>query len=129
MKFTVEIKTWARVNEDLDMGESNLLNDLGNKCCLGFVCEQLGIPNIKLLEVSEPAYLFNLDHSNKTTEEQDKLLETLSSFVERNKTHFKNSSLTVKAISINDNKNITDENKINGLKSLFKEYNHEIEFV
>jgi hypothetical protein len=57
-KLTVKIDTrkWVRaggtgaaVNKArFLLGDSMLMNEKGNKCCLGFICESLGVPELQL---------------------------------------------------------------------------------
>ena len=44
--FTIDRATWRNGGDKHDQaGAVRLKNSLGFKCCLGFVCEQLGIPS------------------------------------------------------------------------------------
>lgn len=92
-------------------GSTNLLNKEGYMCCLGQFSTQLN-PKVKLkdiLNISAPSCL-------------DKLIPALS----KNKLDVQDTNLSDSAMAINDDSNISIEQKIKKLKSLFQKKGYRI---
>lgn len=94
---TVKRATWARGGKG---GESRLLNNQGNFCCLGFLGKICGIPEPKLLGASMPYSTF------LSFEEKEKYPAVPYQYVWDN------------FASINDDKSLTDEVREQQLKQL-----------
>jgi len=115
MKFTVERSTWARGKTD----ETNFLfNKYTNKrCCLGFVCKQLGFEDAQLEGVGSPIHLtWPLGGVGRNV-----LMDNGSTGYE--------SPLTERAITINDDEFIDDEQREENLSKEFKLAGHEMVFI
>lgn len=89
---------------------------MGYMCCLGFCMRQLRIPAADILHCSYPS-----DVEGK--KRQEKLEAT--KFLQM---PYVNSGLSKRAAKINDDCYTTDEQKMEKLKKLFKEYGHTITF-
>lgn len=91
------------------LGDTNLLNDDGNMCCLGFICNQAGVPKTLL---NNQGFPYSVEHKRVPKY----LVENGS-----------NTNLTYQAIQINDTfmDGKTRERK---LKALFKDH-VKLEFV
>lgn len=94
-------------------GEVNLLNKEGYMCCLGMTCKQSGISNKELLGTQDPS-----DISNKYI----KYFTMLSNGISFN------TKLSNKAIEINDDDLLTDEEREQKLKSLFSKWKIKLVF-
>jgi hypothetical protein len=94
-----------------DAGLTQLLNSKGMMCCLGFRCEQMGIPREELLTETYPEDL---------SENWD-----IPGLLAENGCH---TFLTCEAIKINDNSKITNEKRETLLTELFKTDNIIVEF-
>lgn len=60
MKFVIDRAKWRGGSNGPHRrgpGRTALLNEQGGQCCLGFVCEQMGVPREALRNVSTPAGL------------------------------------------------------------------------
>lgn len=104
-RFTVRRSKWRRGGPKNihTMGYTNLLNEQGFMCCLGFACNQIcRIPKKKLLGESLP----------------DKVIGNESTFVDR---HGVNKNFVYTAVRINDASYINDKVREARLKKLFKE--------
>jgi hypothetical protein len=116
VKFTVSRETWIRGGDDI----TRLLRPRdGKMCCLGFVCEQLGVPRDELRDRGAPADVGTMSLrivEGVLTRRSD--LGTLY-----------NNDLTESAIGINDDEKIDDDERERRLTALFAEHGHELEFV
>jgi len=113
VKFTVERSRWR--NAAHGIGNVLLLNEDGYKCCLGFVCEQLGVRSI--LNRSSPKTLeVPVDDFNHWD-------------VVWGVSHWENTELSKKAILINDDVCLTDQEREAQLIELFKKHGHELIFT
>ena len=102
--ITVKRSKWARAGAD--KGQSRLLNDFGNMCCLGFACKQVSkISNERLLNVAGPATIFKKESFLTAIDPMFGIVE--------------NNSLSIDAMQINDNYFTTDEQKETMLTKLF----------
>lgn len=66
--YTIKRNKWVRGNDDKGgeckfpkLGQSQLLNRLGNMCCLGQICKQEGVPDFKILDIESPFALQRKD--------------------------------------------------------------------
>jgi len=116
MKFTVERATWARGNND---GVNFLFsNHTEKRCCLGFVCKQLGFKDEELKDVANPGDLCWDAPSIKGK----KVL------MQEDFTHCTN-TLTEEAIVINDSSPMDDKTREERLNKVFKAAGHEMVFI
>lgn len=104
MKYVIDRKTWRRPGKG--RGDTQLENKLGYKCCLGFICEQSGIPNI--LNVDVPSDLLKPD---------------------REKVNWITHKVETSFIEANDSYLISDNIREEQIKELAAEHGHEIEFI
>ncbi len=85
-------------------GRTQLLNEEGYKCCLGFICQQ-----VSRRKISENSYPCQIDRPVKGLSYKsnafNKILDT---------------ELTSEAIAINDNEEINNKEREKQLKELFK---------
>ena len=77
------------------MGETQLHNRYGYQCCLGFFCNQAGIPENELIEVGEPQGIESISHYIKEN-------DAMKILVRKYKSAYVNTLFTKRAISIND---------------------------
>jgi len=114
MKFTVDRQTWYRGK---DTGESKLLRYDGTRCCIGFVGKQVGCTDDDLLDVAE---VIKMDSNNRN----------FPVWMREPYTH-KGGGRTLigEAYHVNDDENLTDEQREARLKELFIEAGDEIEFI
>ena len=126
MLFTINRATWRCGDEGVNKhgtGSSLLLNADGFMCCLGQMSSELGCPHAALLRIGTPETIFNVQPS----EEVEKLLPKFKGVfldVEGN-----DSELTNQAMRINDNIELTHQQREDALIKLFTKYNHEIVFT
>lgn len=94
-------------------GEGNtvLLNDEGYMCCLGFRCEQMGIPEKLLLNVGMPSGLYN-------SYDIPDLINELG----------KNSEFAVQAVKINDDGEPSPKEREKAITKHFKTIGVTVEF-
>lgn len=109
-KYTVDRSNWrcgGRYGDDSvshGTGATQLLNEEGFMCCLGFVTRQL-LPDVEILGVYQPRdidvkYLLN-----------------------------KNTKLSQDAMCINDDSGMPYEERERRLTELFKRHGYELEFI
>ena len=112
--ITVNRKKWARGGKN---GESALLNDEGNMCCLGFACNQISrIPKSKLEGVGMPCDVYD---------KVSFLTEINSTFING----IGDNLLARTAAEINDDLRITDKMREYKLTRLFKSHGYKIRFI
>jgi hypothetical protein len=70
---TVNRKTWARGNKNMpaeedEFGEKNhLLNEIGSRCCLGFLGQNCSVSDEVMLNTTMPGYLPPEEYSKYPT--------------------------------------------------------------
>jgi hypothetical protein len=102
-------------------GSTQLLNQEGFMCCLGMVCEQMGVPRTHFLGVIHPEYVFGLAK-----------FESINNFLVYKsdvQEDYSNTTFTCFAMDINDDKYITSEKREAKLKEHFATKGIEIEFI
>ena len=119
MKFTIDRAIWLNASAPYGMGSTLLHNKQGNMCCLGFVCEQLGVPRENLTGVDTPG-LLDLE------ELPDSLAESLSLLRQGAST---DTELSSSAMDLNDSDDYTPVEREKLLSQLFRNYGHELEFT
>lgn len=92
-------------------GSTHLLNDQGYMCCLGFRCEQMGIPEQHLLNVGMPSGLYNLYDIPDLINESGK-----------------NSEFAVQAVRINDDPSLSTKEREKAITEHFKKIGVIVEF-
>lgn len=124
MRFTVDRSKW-RFGDTADLGdgrgETLLLNSKGYMCCLGFCMKQLGYADDDLISYGSPFEV--TDASTPFTrrfEEEGKIVDTGLSV---------DTVLSEEAMRINDDEDISNEERESELSNLFSKHGHEIEFV
>lgn len=115
MKVVVDRSKWrygGDKHEDRD-GLTLLLNRQGLMCCLGFGCLASGLEPEAILECCTPSSISEyIDGETVYPDELSWLRE-----IEND------------AIRVNDDKDISDEERESRLKQVFAAHNHEIEFT
>lgn len=110
--FTIIERKWARGGQK---GYSALLNDEGNKCCLGFLCSKAGFR--RLTDASMPDSLASpAEVSNPYP--VARVVEKLSGLV-RGKYIAIQTAAATKIARINDAEDITDDQRKRKLAPLF----------
>lgn len=127
MKFIIDRSKW-RCGGDSEpnqrgLGKTQLLNAQGFQCCLGQICEQLGISPNQILDIAEP---LDLDFSADASLEAK--IEPLAFYL-GDGSGAENTFLAIHAININDDPNIVPAEREKMLALAFAEQGHEIEFV
>ena len=125
MKFTVDRAKWRCGNhgdKKRGKGPTELLNDGGYRCCLGFVSSQCGIADEHMVYVGEPCSL-----PVRIAKSLDDILVRIAGD-DDDETVF-NSSLSRDAMDINDNAKIGQDERESRLTKLFAKHGHELEFV
>lgn len=129
MKFIIDRSTWRCGGNPFDninvrgvdninvrgVGHTVLLNKEGFMCCLGQICIQLGISKNRLSSQIQPDDL-NIDIPYLT---ERRLHDS----------NVCNSQLTIEAMNINDNPNLSDSERELALINLFDHHGHTIEFI
>lgn len=114
-KFVIDRNRWrSGHNGSIKTGEGNtqLLNREGYMCCLGFISQQCGVPDDKLLGSEWPSetdvtFFLTYERSGELFDKQ----------------------LVNNAVSINDDENIPIEIKEQQLIALFAAAGYELEFI
>lgn len=145
LKLVIKRKKWvngsnnsdALLNKELKetdwAGASELLNDKGNMCCLGFLGKACGIPKSSLLNECVPfeaiRSLDNLGNMNKKT--QDKLLKKIDEtpfrkLLNKKLTHTKVCNSLIK---VNDSTKITNAKREEKIAHHMKKIGVQVKFV
>lgn len=116
MNFVVKKKNWYRGKG----GDSCLLRSDGQRCCMGFVAQQLGIPDDILLTCRTISAL-------ETSKIDPKILQKLEDNIQSRPFNY-----TPKWVSLaycdNDNPDIDDDERIRRLQKLAKDGGHTFTF-
>lgn len=127
MKFTVNRSKWrcgSNGEHSHGEGDTELLNKEGFQCCLGFVCEQLGVPRENLLGVDLPCNA----PSVYTHEQVDEILLSEQKHFDESETFTTYADLESHAVAINDSL-LPRKEKEAKLISLFAVFGHKLEFI
>lgn len=115
-KLVLDYSKWRcglNSNNMVGLGETRLKNIQGFMCCIGQWCEQAGVPETQLLDITTPTYLkYFVPPFNK----QDGLSFSASRF-------------SIQAMKINDNMNTTPKEKIERLKELLISQGIELQVI
>ena len=102
-------------------GVTKLHNMFGFMCCLGFACNQAGVPTYEIGECLYPRNIVGWSHSDKHLKA---LVDAGLLNSNREQTEFAD-----RAAGINDNETTTVQTKERKLTELCKKHGHTIEFV
>lgn len=137
MRFTVQRNKWrsgggisTAALAGSGRGETLLLNQHGYRCCLGFVCSQLGVADTDLKFVAGPVALAErgrFDSKNLPDDLRQQVIEQLR-YRQGLQTRSMTSDLTRAAVAINDNGDISRDERERKLTDLFATYGHELVF-
>lgn len=100
-------------NKERILGSNQLLNSLGNKCCLGFSLSACGVPDDRLLNRDTPK----------------DIAAALGLNIDPFATVNDNCGLSKVAVGVNDNDDYTQEYREKRLTELFAESNVKLRFV
>lgn len=115
-KLVLDYSKWRSGLEGynkLGKGETRLKNEQGFMCCLGQWCEQIGGPEINLMNITTPTNLNVL----------------VDPFNYRDGIGFSSSRLSIKAMQINDDVRTKPDGKIIELKELLNSYGIDLEVI
>lgn len=121
MRFAVQRHKWRCGGDGPSahgFGTTYLLNDEGYRCCLGFVAQQCGHTDSQIRRLGEPCEDRELSEV-LVTEVYDQSNEC---------TKVVNSALADKAVSINDEKELSRDERESRLIALFSYHGHELVF-
>lgn len=125
--FTIDRTTWRRgghtqkSNMDI-VGPTYLLNTEGYRCCLGQICNQLGIPDVCLLSIPNPKILSISSDSSKKKAYQ-KWADEFGDFPFHTAIRINDSFMYSTIAGIDDSQREKD------LIELFTKYDYELEFI
>lgn len=125
MKFTVDRTKWYRGQSSYG---SRLRLHNGKMCCLGFACNQLGVPEERMNEITNPGALVSrkLCSLNPLI---SNLKDIITSVFLDNSGGNPHQDWVVQAIKDNDNPGIDDQEREKRLTALFSNAGHKIEFI
>jgi hypothetical protein len=129
MKLTITRKTWRRggLKYYKEFGGIELLNSKGQQCCLGFLCEELGVERNHLLGYGYPSAV-----ARRFPEDAEKLIQAGLVIKDENG-DFNSSDFTTKAIMINDDRTecypFYSQEREQQIIDLFKTKDIEVEFI
>lgn len=115
-EFTVDLEKWARGCEN---GESQLLNEDGFMCCLGFLGLACGLTPDEMREISTPPEVGRMKLFPQELIQEHCL----------HADEVETSDYCDVLMNINDNNLTTDQQKMERLKEKFAETGIEIKFV
>jgi hypothetical protein len=118
MKVVVDCERWVR-GRYKKYGRSCLLNEKGNRCCLGFVAKVLGYRDGSIQTLLAPAKILETRQSNVLCDVQE---------TERG-VFVRNSVFSAEAMGLNDYASIDDAERRRRLVVLGKEHGVEFEFI
>lgn len=120
LEVTIDREKWNRaipkVEYQQHFGKAKLLNEQGNMCCLGFVCKATGLSDQDIMMRSYPQSTFLS-------------IDKLTTFSHPDISYPKDTALSCRAASINDNQSIPQKAKEKMLKDLFLENDIKLKFV
>lgn len=103
-------------------GDTYLLNHLGYMCCLGQICKQMGVSDENLSSRATPQDILESDDKYPQ-------LNGILLYSDLDSGHDIDSELSTSAMTINDDENLTHNERKGALVKLFEEHGHTIEFV
>lgn len=127
-KFIIDRSIWRTGGEEkknnsvyTGKGPTQLLNSDGFMCCLGMMCEQMGVPRNHLFDISLPEDVLGLAK-----------FESINNFLVYKsdvREEYSNTLFACVAMNINDDEYITSEEREAKLKEHFATKGIEIEFI
>lgn len=111
-KLVINRSTWSRGGTG---GESSLLNNIGNQCCLGFLASSCGYTADEI--------------RNRLTPYTVEARELWPQGIIKSTPHISNSPWTQLAMLINDNDKLSRSNREEMLQHLFEIIDIEVEFT
>ena len=123
--FTVDRKFWVNARNSSDWNPSRLLNFNGMRCCLGFYCEEAGIPQEDLQDRISPNWLCEPETKNGLVVLRSDLPQKLYPQGSLQKAQH----LFARAMQVNDNRSLSDSDREQALIVLFAKYDIELTFV
>lgn len=136
-KLIIDRSIW-RTGDDSDnaTGEGNtaLLNHQGYMCCLGMMCEQIGLPRQALLNVPQPHDMdMDIDESYLNNYPALSTLVLLVKITNREglpeDSYFEGTSFAINAMKINDNETISSEQREEAITMHFATKGITVEFI
>jgi hypothetical protein len=125
MKFIVDRRMWYRGQGE---EQSRLLTQDGQRCCIGFVASQCGVPDEQLLDTSAIHQSIGIkDFDPKRI--SFKYREALPVWMSNSDTADFASSLLHEAYFVNDKRTISDEDREQRLQAIFAKNGDQIEFI
>lgn len=120
----IKKSSWLRQNPNTLINSVLRKRSSGKKCCLGFECLALGIKGIT--GMATPSDLVWRSSGLKRTD----LAKKLSFLISIDKAgYYKNSSACEKLMAINDDRKLSDEQKIEQITKIFGENGIRVKFV
>jgi hypothetical protein len=129
-KLIIDRSKWRTGGDNIPntgIGKTRLLNEEGYMCCLGFACEQSGVPKDVLLNVASPSCLS--EESEEFIHEYDEALLNSKLLSQEGKGFFINSDLSDDAMNINDSMSFTRDEREREIQELFGGYGIKVEFI
>ncbi len=129
-KLIIDRARWRTGGDNIPntgIGKTRLLNEEGYMCCLGFACEQSGVPKDVILDKASPSCIS--EESEEFTHEYDEALLNSRLLSQNVKGFFINSDLSETAMNINDSISLTIERREFEIEELFGGYGIKVEFI
>lgn len=126
-KLTIDRSIWRTGGEEkangkhTGKGPTQLLNSDGFMCCLGMVCEQMGVPRTHFLDIMHPEDILGL----LAFKSINNFLVYKSDIEEK----YSNTTFTCDAMDINDDEDLTSEKRESKLKEHFATKGIQVEFI
>ncbi len=108
------------------LGFTLLLNDAGFMCCLGFESLRCGIPSDKLLNTGEPG---EITPEAKLTIKIQHLVTIKYEYDEDTENYYINTNFTDIAMRLNDDYDLTSEEREERIKEHFATVDIEVEYI
>lgn len=117
--FTVSRKKWKRGGAN----DTSLLTETGQKCCLGFVCKQVGAKTDSLYQVTEPCCIASSNDFDVFPVIRELVkLKLLNHGTPYSKDNFRNSEMCRRLIDVNDNDAIRGKEREKKLNNILKQF-------
>lgn len=125
MKFVIDRSKWRCGGDGpfrRGIGPTHMTNRDGFKCCLGQCGSQLGVPDDSMLLMATPCAVA-VNWADAGERMSPVLVELTAGRLPED------SALSAAAMDINDDENISHDEREAKLRELFASHGHEIEFV
>lgn len=123
-QFILDYSKWRSGKDGphaVGTGRTKLLNSEGFMCCLGQYCESKGIKKRKMYDIGTPHGLVNATTESTRANVYDKIPKLLQDIPGTRTLCLTHSKLANGAMWINDNSDLTPEERIEQLTDLFVE--------